>query len=48
MPIIGIAIAAVVVTVIVAVPITYFATVSKLKNDANSKIGNAESKRNNR
>ena len=44
MPIIGIAIAAVVVTVIVAVPITYFATVSKLKNDANSKIGNADIK----
>ena len=44
MPIIGIAIAAVVVTMIVAVPITYFATVSKLKNDANSKIGNADIK----
>ena len=44
MPIIGIAIVAVVVTVIVAVPITYFATVSKLKNDANSKIGNADIK----
>jgi len=35
---------AVVVTLIVAVPFTRFATISKLKNDADSKIGNAESK----
>ena len=35
---------AVIVTLVVAVPITYFATVSKLKNDANSKIGNADVK----
>ena len=35
---------AVVVTLVVAVSITYFATVSKLKNDANSKIGNADAK----
>ena len=35
---------AVVVTLIVVMPITYFATVSKLKNDANSKIGNADIK----
>ena len=39
---------AVVVTLIVVMPVTYFVTVSKLKNDANSKIGNADvkSKRN--
>ena len=35
---------AVVVTLVVVIPITYFATVSKLKNDANSKIGNADIK----
>ena len=35
---------AVVVTLVIAVSITYFATVSKLKNDANSKIGNADAK----
>ena len=43
MPIMSIIIA-VVVTLIVAVPITYFATVSKLKSDADSKIGNADTK----
>jgi len=32
------------VTLVVAVPITRLATISKLKNDANSKIGNAETK----
>ena len=41
---IGLTIAAVVVSVIVAVLITYFATVNKLKNDADSKIGNADVK----
>ena len=41
---IGLTIAAVVVSVVVAVLITYFATVNKLKNDADSKIGNAEIK----
>ena len=41
---IGLTIAAVVVSVIVAVIITYFATVNKLKNDADSKIGNADVK----
>ena len=35
---------AVVVTLIVVMPVTYFVTVSKLKNDANSKIGNADVK----
>ena len=35
---------AVVVTLVIAVSITYFATVSKLKNDVNSKIGNADAK----
>ena len=35
---------AVAATLVVAVPITYFATVSKLKNDADSKIGNADMK----
>ena len=35
---------AVVVTHIVVMPVTYFVTVSKLKNDANSKIGNADVK----
>jgi len=35
---------AVVVTLVLAVPITRMATISKLKNDADSKIGNAESK----
>ncbi|GAA6492040.1 MAG TPA: ribonuclease Y [Candidatus Bariatricus faecipullorum] len=43
MPTISIIIAAV-VTLVVAVPITYFATVSKLKNDADSKIGSADTK----
>lgn len=37
-------IVAAIVMVLVAVAITYFATVSKLKNDANSKIGNADTK----
>ena len=41
---IGLTIAAVVVSVIVAVLITYFATVNKLKNDADSKIGSADTK----
>ena len=41
---IGLTIAAVVVSVVVAVLITYFATVNKLKNDADSKIGNADIK----
>ena len=41
---IGLTIAAVVVSVVVAVLITYFATVNKLKNDADSKIGNADVK----
>ena len=41
---IGMIIAAVLVSVIVAVPITYIVTVNKLKNDANSKIGNADVK----
>ena len=35
---------AVVVTLIVVMPVTCFVTVSKLKNDANSKIGNADVK----
>ena len=35
---------AVVVTLIVVMPVTYYVTVSKLKNDANSKIGNADVK----
>ena len=43
MPTISIIIAAV-VTLVVEVPITYFATVSKLKNDADSKIGSADTK----
>lgn len=43
MPIMYIVIA-VVVTLVLAVPITRMATISKLKNDADSKIGNAESK----
>ena len=33
-----------VVLLVVAVPVTYFVTVNKLKNDANSKIGNADLK----
>ncbi|XCP83616.1 ribonuclease Y [Roseburia hominis] len=41
---ISITIAAVVITLIVAVLVTYNATVSKLTNDANSKIGNADAK----
>ena len=41
---IGITIAIIVVLIIAAVLITYFATVNKLKNDANSKIGNADIK----
>ncbi|MCI8638224.1 MAG: ribonuclease Y [Coprococcus sp.] len=43
MPIISIIIA-VIVTLIIAVPITYSTTVSKLTEDANSKIGNADTK----
>ena len=35
---------AVVVALVVAAIVTYFVTVSKLKNDAESKLGNAESK----
>ena len=41
---ISITIAAVVITLVVAVLVTYNATVSKLTNDANSKIGNADAK----
>ena len=43
MPIMSIIIA-VIVTIIVTAAITYFVTVSKLTNDANSKIGNADTK----
>ena len=39
-----ITIVAVVIALVVASVVTYFVTVSKLKNDAASKIGNAESR----
>ena len=41
---IGICIAVVVVAIIAAAVISHFATVSNLKQNAESKIGNAESK----
>ncbi len=44
MPTVGIIIVAILVSIVVAVPITYLITVNKLKNDANSKIGNADVK----
>lgn len=41
---IGIIITVIAITLILAVSITYFTTISRLKNDAESKIGNADSK----